>query len=110
MNNLSLITSIILALFTALPPTILALAALITSIHNGQKINDVHLSLNSRLSELLKASLAQGRQDERNDQRDGYSMHPNIGTGTTTTIPTGTTTTTGTSVSTFVPTITVDKS
>jgi hypothetical protein len=106
MNNLSLITSIILALFTALPPTILALAALITSIHNGQKINDVHLSLNSRLSELLKASLAQGRQDERDDQRDGYSMHPNV-VGTQ--IGTGTATTTGTTISTFVPTITVDK-
>jgi len=94
--NLTLITSIILALFTALPPTILALAALMTSIKNGQKIQDVHLSLNSRLSELLKASLAQGRQDERDDQRDGYSMHPNT-TGTTTTITT------------FIPTITVDK-
>ena len=103
MNNLSLITSVIIALFTALPPTLIALGSLITSIHNGQKINDVHLSLNSRLSELLKASLAQGRQDERNDQRDGYAtLQAPLATSTT---PAGTTTTT----SVFVPTITIEK-
>jgi hypothetical protein len=96
--NLSLITSIILAVATATPPTIVALTALMASIRNGQKIQDVHLSLNSRLTELLKASLAQGRQNERDDQRDGYSISPiSTAIGTTTTI------------STFVPTITVDK-
>lgn len=85
--NTSFTVSIILAFFTALPPTILALAALITSLRNSKRIQEVHLTLNSRLTELVKASLAQGRQDERNDQRDGYSISPLVASlGTTTTI------------------------
>ena len=54
-----------IALITGLPPTLLAAAALVASLRNGNKIQDVHLSLNSRLSELVIAAKAQGRQDER---------------------------------------------
>ena len=53
------------ALIAGIAPTILSLAALLASIRNGNKIQDVHLSLNSRLSELITAARAQGRQDER---------------------------------------------
>jgi hypothetical protein len=59
-----------LALLAALPPTLVALAALITSVRNGDKIREVHLSLNSRLTELVKASKAQGRQDERDETQN----------------------------------------
>lgn len=62
------IISIVIALLTALPPTIVALAALIASIKNSGKIHEVHLSLNSRLSELIIASKSQGRQEERDNQ------------------------------------------
>jgi hypothetical protein len=74
-------------LIAAIPPTLLALASLIAiikgngnskaalteSLNNGKKLNEVHISLNSRLSELVKSSKAQGRQDERDDQADGYT-------------------------------------
>jgi len=53
------------ALIAGVAPTILSLAAFVTSLRNGTKIQDVHLSLNSRLSELVIAAKAQGRQDER---------------------------------------------
>ena len=53
------------AVIAAIPPTIAAVAALIVSLHNSAKIQDVHVSLNSRLSQLVDASKAQGRQDER---------------------------------------------
>lgn len=57
-----------LIIFSAIVPSILALAATIVSLINGSRIREVHLSLNSRLSELVLASKAQGRQDERDDQ------------------------------------------
>ena len=76
-------TELIVQLVSALAPTLMALAALITSIKNGNKadraiikanqtsdkITEIHLSLNSRLSELLDASISKGRIEERNEQR-----------------------------------------
>jgi hypothetical protein len=53
------------ALIAGAAPTLLAAAAFVQSLRNGNKIQDVHLSLNSRLSELVIAAKAQGRQDER---------------------------------------------
>jgi hypothetical protein len=32
-----------------------------------EKLNGIHLQLNSRMDQLIEASKAQGRQDERND-------------------------------------------
>lgn len=51
-------TSIVVAVIAATPPTILALI-------NRGKLHEVHLSLNSRLDELVKASISSGRQLER---------------------------------------------
>lgn len=95
------LATILVAFFTAMPPTIAAITALMVSIHNTQKIQELHVSMDGRLSQLLTASLAQGRQNERDDQRNGYSVAPTAPTAT----PIGTTTT----VSTFVPTFTIDK-
>lgn len=53
------------ALIVSAPPTLVGLAALVASIHNSAKIQAVHLSINSRMDQLVQASLAQGRQDER---------------------------------------------
>lgn len=61
-------TEIWVSLFAAIPPTLLALAALVASLKNSTKIQDVHLSLNSRLTELIATSKSQGRQDERDAQ------------------------------------------
>ena len=60
--------TVLVALLSSLPPTLVALAGLVASIRNASKINEVHLSLNSRLTELISASHAQGRQDERDAQ------------------------------------------
>ena len=57
--------AITIALIVATPTTIASLAALIVSIRNGSKIQQVHIGINSRMDELVKASKAQGRQDER---------------------------------------------
>jgi hypothetical protein len=43
-----------------------ALGGLIKSRQNANKLVNIHLQLNSRLDELIKAANAQGRQDERN--------------------------------------------
>lgn len=61
-------TEIWVAIFAAIPPTLVALAALVSSLKNATKIQDVHLSLNSRLTELIASSKSQGRQDERDAQ------------------------------------------
>ncbi len=52
-------------ILSAIPATILALAALMASLKNGAKLNEVHLSLNSRLSQLVEAAKAQGMIDQR---------------------------------------------
>lgn len=61
------------AIIASMPPTIVALAALITSLFNKKGIHELHISLNSRLSELLNArgaasrseGIAEGIQSER---------------------------------------------
>jgi hypothetical protein len=56
------------ALIAGAGPTILSLASLIASLRNGSKIQDVHVSINSRMDQLVRASKAEGRQDERDSQ------------------------------------------
>jgi hypothetical protein len=55
------------AIITALPPTVVAAAALITSLSNHKDIKELHVIVNSRLSELLeqkgKAEHAAGRRE-----------------------------------------------
>ena len=58
--------AVLVAIITALP----ALCAAIVGIVNHFAIHDVHVSLNSRLSELIAASVSKGRIAERQDQRD----------------------------------------
>jgi hypothetical protein len=62
--------AVTIALIVAMPPTLLGVASLIASIKNGEKIEGVHVSINSRMDQLLRAANAQGRQDERDDRRE----------------------------------------
>jgi|HubBroStandDraft_6_1064221.scaffolds.fasta_scaffold1330958_2 hypothetical protein len=54
-------TPIIVAIIVAVPPTILA-------IRNGDKLKEIHLTMNSRLDELVRASKAVGAQEERDSR------------------------------------------
>jgi hypothetical protein len=58
-------TQLWIILISAIAPTLLALAAVITALKNGSAIKEVHLSLNSRLDELVAASKALGIIEER---------------------------------------------
>jgi hypothetical protein len=74
--------TVTVALIVATPPTIASVAALIMSIRNGNKIHDVHVGINSRMDELVKASKAQGRQDERDSHSitvQGFPERPDAG-------------------------------
>jgi hypothetical protein len=62
MTLIQLITLIV----AAIAPTLMALSALIASLKNATAIKEVHLSLNSRLSELIVASKAKGAIEEQN--------------------------------------------
>ncbi len=61
------------AVIASIPPTIAASAALIVALRNHSAVREVHLSVNSRLDELLKtskaASFAEGVKAE-GDMRD----------------------------------------
>lgn len=61
-----------IALIASVAPTIAAVGATIAIVKKGNKIQEavreVHISLNSRLTELVAASKAQGRQDERDSR------------------------------------------
>lgn len=63
---------IIVALIAAVPPTIAAVASLLASRKNKEKIDVLHVRLNSRLDEMIeivkKSSVAQGRQEQREVQ------------------------------------------
>lgn len=63
--EIELTTAVQIALIAAAPPTVVALAAFVVSLLNRGKIHQVHVSLNSRLSELIEASKDVGRQEER---------------------------------------------
>jgi hypothetical protein len=64
------------ALIAAAPPTMVAICSLIVGFINKSKIQEVHLSVNSRLTELLEAtrkgSFAEGQQHEK-DKTGGTS-------------------------------------
>lgn len=57
------------ATLTAGAAAITALATLWTTIRNGRKIKEVHEGINSRMDQLVTASHAQGRQDERDQKQ-----------------------------------------
>jgi hypothetical protein len=64
------ITAIIVAVVAAIPGTIGA----ILGVRNAGAIKDVHLSLNSRLDQLLTASEDKVRIAERSEQRAAGSI------------------------------------
>jgi hypothetical protein len=47
-----------------------ALGALVSSLRNKQKIQDIHLSINSRMDQLLKATGAEQRLIGGQEERD----------------------------------------
>jgi hypothetical protein len=58
-----------LALIAAVPASLAGWAAVNTS-RTHSEVKTIRLELNGRLSELLKATNAQGRQDERDAQKE----------------------------------------
>lgn len=63
-------STIIVALIAAFPPTLVSVLSLISSRKNSEKIQDIHLSINSRMDELLKASKAESRAEGREAGRN----------------------------------------
>lgn len=63
----------IIAIIATLPPTLVALLTLWYSRKNTSAIQEVHLSINSRMDELLKAAkgeaIAEGREIGRSEIR-----------------------------------------
>lgn len=43
-----------IALITATPPTLVAIGALVASIRNGRKVEQLHVSVNSRMSQFME--------------------------------------------------------
>lgn len=58
-----------MAIIASIPPTLAAIAALVLGIRNGRKVSDLHVLVNSRLTELLdsssSAARAQGKEEGR---------------------------------------------
>lgn len=70
--------TVLLALVATVPPTVMALAALVAAIKASHKVENLHVAVNSRLTELLettrKAAEAKGRlagDQERADKSLG---------------------------------------
>jgi ribosomal protein S28E/S33 len=57
--------AVLVALIVAVPTTLASLASFISSLRNSSKISDVHTGIDGRMEQLVKASIAQGRQEER---------------------------------------------
>lgn len=64
-------TAIWVALITAIPGTLVALLALVQIFRSKKAIQEVHLSINSRMDELLKSARgeakAQGKEEGRQE-------------------------------------------
>ena len=77
-----------IALIVSAAPTLVGAGALLAQMRNRKAIAEVraavvevHLSLNSRLTELVVASKAQGRQDERDSHSvtvEGVPKEPQL--------------------------------
>jgi hypothetical protein len=57
--------AVTIALIAATPPTLMGGAALLVALKTKVKVQEVHLSINSRMDQLVKASVAVGAQEER---------------------------------------------
>lgn len=55
--------AIIIAVIAATPPTLVALLSFFKSRNNATAIQEVHLSVNSRMDELLAASKGEARAE-----------------------------------------------
>ena len=70
------INSIIIAIIAAIPPTLVGLLVFYSSRKNARAIEDVHISINSRMDQLLESSkgeakaqgVVQGRAEEKNSK------------------------------------------
>jgi hypothetical protein len=64
--------NIIIAIVSATPPTLVALLAWLTGKENARAIKDIHISINSRMTELLAATkgqaTAEGKEIGRNEK------------------------------------------
>ncbi len=66
------------ALIVAVAPTLLACAAVISSVRNSRKLTGIHIDLNSRLTQLLEATgaserasgHAEGMAEERQNNKE----------------------------------------
>ena len=54
-----------IAVIVAVAPTLLALAAVVNSLRNSRKLDNIHIDLNSRLTQLLAASATSERATGR---------------------------------------------
>jgi hypothetical protein len=65
-------SAILVALITSIAPTIVAIIALMQVIKSKKAIQEVHLSINSRMTELLKSvrgeATAEGREIGRKEK------------------------------------------
>jgi hypothetical protein len=50
-----------IALIVAIAPTLIALGGVINSVRNSRKLDNIHIDLNSRLTQLLEATSARER-------------------------------------------------
>lgn len=62
--------TIVLALIAVVPTTVAALAAWRSSRRNAEAIQRVHIDINSRMTELLKASKAESKAEGREQGRE----------------------------------------
>ena len=65
-----------ITLITAIAPTVAALLATITSLRNAKKIQEVHVSLNGRLTQLLASTKLEGQSEGRREERDIQAARP----------------------------------
>ncbi len=63
--------AVVVAAIVAIPPTVAAVAALIVSIRTHSATREVHLSVNSRMDELLRVTKTSGIAEGRKAERDG---------------------------------------
>lgn len=79
----TVVLTIVISIITAVPPTLAAIFAWMVARKNTRKIQEIHVSLNSRLSQLLDltaaSSHAQGVSDEKD--RPKSTTHDPKGSG-----------------------------
>lgn len=71
--------AVVIAMLVAIPPTVAACASLVVAVRSNKRLDKLHIQINSRMDQLLKAVAAQERGEGRAEGIEAERIRPREG-------------------------------